>query len=100
MKQCDCCGGFLVNDGCPNCAATRPGESPRRWAKLAVCLALTAGGSMTLAACYGPPCSPSGGGPSCGPVDVVTDQGSATDAQSTDAPAAADVQGSDAPSAD
>jgi hypothetical protein len=86
MKQCECCGGFLVDDGsCPNCQATRPGERPAgRWAKLAVCVALTAGGAMTLAACYGAPCSP--GQPGCpGPVDVVQQ-----DQQASDAPAPSD----------
>ena len=48
-KQCQCCGGFLVNESCPNCAvSTGARKSP--WLRLATAVAV-AGTAVTLAAC-------------------------------------------------
>lgn len=85
MKMCGTCGGFMVEGACPNCAAAQPGDGARRWVRVAVCVALAAGGSMTLAACYGGPCDSR----SCGiPQDVpnVPPGDAPGDAVSTDAP--------------
>lgn len=80
MKMCGTCGGFMVEGACPNCAAAQPGDGARRWVRVAVCVALAAGGSMTLAACYGGPCDTG----SCGVRDVPGD--TPGDAVNTDAP--------------
>lgn len=84
MKMCGTCGGFMVEAACPNCAAAQPGDGARRWVRVAMCVALAAGGSMTLAACYGGPCD----GRTCGiPQDVPEAPSDApSDAARSDAP--------------
>lgn len=80
MRQCDECAGFMVDGACPNCALAPPSGAARRWAKVAVCIALSAGGAMTLSACYGGPCDTG----SCGREDVPADR--PDDANRSDAP--------------
>lgn len=60
MQQCKRCDGFVPHgvESCPNCRSSRP------WWAIPLAVAGAGLASVTLSACYGPPCAtklPDGG---------------------------------------